>query len=685
MVRTTLFLLLLLLTSREMDAQTFQVIARNHADSVVLRWAPVSPVAWQRYNTYGYRVERLLINENTDPGSPSTRIGPDTIRPWSLERFKSNFSKEHPYAGPAVQLLYGEQSVKNASTEDLTKVKDASTELTMRYSFTLLMADMDAPVAQALGLRFADHDVKANAQYLYRVITLDPEEPDTAVIGVNRMLGADVIPLGPALYFDEEEKQVRLKWEKETGAAQFSAFWVERSEGSGAWKRLHSTPFIPTTDRDKPSPLIYFSDTTMERNYVPYRYRVLGITPFGELSLDAPIITAMARDRTPPKPPLLTEVKDEKGKLVVHWEQPDQAADLKGYRVEKAPTALGGHYSLHTGLLPKKTFSFTDTSSILIGENHYRVAAVDTSGNVSYSNAGYGFLIDSVAPAAPYGIAGVIDTTGLVTLHWPQGKEPDLLGYRVFFANAPDHEFNNVTPYPLADTLFHDTLQIKTLTKRIYYRVLAVDLNFNHSAFSNTLVLTRPDIVRPVAPVFKDYLVTDSAVTIHFIPSSSNDVARHDLQRKEQTGTWSTVLSMAANDNRRTWIDTTVHGPAYYSYQMLAVDSAGNTSKDGLSLDVRVYERLKREAVRQVTAVRMDDKVVHVSWDRVPGKVKHYVIYRSKDASEPTPLGYTLAGKNAYDDIRLIGKGSYTYLVQAVYEDGSASAVVRSRPPLELR
>jgi len=684
MVRSPL-LLFVLLISMDLDAQSFHVISRNHTDSVVLRWAPISPTTWQRYNTYGYRVERLTVDGNTNAKTRPLRIGPDTIRPWTLDRFVTTFSKDHPYAGPATQLLYGESSVKNAGTHNMTSVQDASTELTMRYSFTLLMADMDASIAQALGLRFADHDVQANAHYLYRVITLDPEHRDTAIVGVNRALGAEVIPPGPTLYFDEEEKQVRLKWEKETGEAQFSAFWVERADGPGAWKRLHSTPFVPTMDKDKPSPLIYFSDTTMERNYVPHRYRVLGITPFGELSIDAPIISAMGRDRTPPTPPLLTEVKDEKGKLVVHWEQAEHSGDLKGYRVEKAPTALGGHYPLHTGLLPKNTTSFTDTSSFLVGENHYRVAAVDTSGNVSYSNAGYGFLIDSVAPAAPFGIAGVIDTTGLVTLHWPQGKEPDLLGYRVFFANAPDHEFNNVTPYPVADTLFRDTLQIKTLTKRIYYRVVAVDQNYNHSAFSRTLVLTRPDLVPPVAPVFKDYLVTDSAVTIHFIPSSSDDVARHDLQRKQQTGTWSTVLTMAANDTRRTWMDTTVNGPAYYSYQMLAVDSAGNISLDGLSLDVRVHERMKRDAVRQVTAVRTDDNMVHVSWDRVPGKVKHYVIFRSKDASEPMPLGHALAEKNAYDDIRLTGKGSYTYLVQAVFEDGSASAIVRSQPALELR
>ncbi len=313
MARSSLFLFLLLLTSLQLDAQSFHVITRNYSDSVVLRWAPVSPLAWQRFNTFGYRVERLTVDGNTNSRTPSVRIGPDTIRPWSKDRFVSTFTPEHPYGGPAAQLLYGESSVKNASAQNMVSVQDASTELTMRYSFTLLMADMDASVAQALGLRFADRDVQGNAHYLYRVITLDPEHPDTAIVGVNRALGAEVVPPGPALYFDEEDKQVLLKWETETGEASFSAFWVERAEGNGTWKRLHSTPFVPTMNKDKPSPLIYFSDTTMEGNYRPHQYRVLGISPFGELSQDAPTITAMGRDRTPPTPPLLTEVKDEKG------------------------------------------------------------------------------------------------------------------------------------------------------------------------------------------------------------------------------------------------------------------------------------------------------------------------------------------------------------------------------------
>jgi autonomous glycyl radical cofactor GrcA len=133
------------------------------------------------------------------------------------------------------------------------------------------------------------------------------------------------------------------------------------------------------------------------------------------------------------------------------------------------------------------------------------------------------------------------------------------------------------------------------------------------------------------------------------------------------------VLSLNANDDRRMWTDTTVSGPAYYSYQMLAVDSAGNVSKDGVPLEVRVHERMKRDQVLNVRATRMDENVVQVNWKGPAGKVRHYVIYRSKDLGTLMPLGSVPSDTLSYSDIRLAGKGSYTYSVQAVFEDGSGS------------
>ncbi|MBK8531131.1 MAG: hypothetical protein IPL64_04470 [Flavobacteriales bacterium] len=679
--------LLLLGVIQNAHGQSIQAIARNHADSVVLRWAPVNAIAWERYASHGYRVERIAITNTTSRRDPFTRIGPDRILPLTLEELAARFPADHTGAAALAQLMHAPPKSPAPQPGDMMAAKSSADELTMRWSTCLLLADLEAPIAQAQGLRLVDREVRPNTNYLYRVIVLDPEFPDTALVSVDRTLGPEAPPNGPFIHAEENERRVDLRWEREQTNTDFTGFWVERSTDGRTWSRLHSAPFISTDgDAEQRNPFHYYSDTTLTRNYEPHRYRVIGITPFGELSPNAPEISAMGRDRTPPPPPMLTEVQDERGRLVVHWEQPEQASDLKGYRVEKAPTAKGGHYPLHLGLLPTSARSFADTSTFLLAENHYRVAAIDTAGNVSHSTAGYGHLLDSIAPAAPMELTGNIDTSGVVTVRWKLGKEPDILGYRVFFANATDHEFNNLSPEPFADTVYVDTLQLNTLTKRIHYRVVAVDRNYNHSPMSAMLTLVRPDTIPPVTPVFKNYLVSDSAVVIHFIPSSSTDVARHELYRMQPNDPERTlVLSLNANDDRRMWTDTTVSGPAYYSYQMLAVDSAGNVSKDGVPLEVRVHERMKRDQVLNVRATRMDENVVQVNWKGPAGKVRHYVIYRSKDLGTLMPLGSVPSDTLSYSDIRLAGKGSYTYSVQAVFEDGSGSPIAYATKPVDLR
>lgn len=678
-MRCTIALLLTLLCTGA-QAQALGLIARNTSDSIVLRWAPTGHVAWRANNVTGYRVERLLIDENTTRRTKWTPIGADRFVPLTLEQMKSRFAVDHPWAGAVAQLLHGAKGESVPS--DLVPASQVADAQRMEWSMCMLMADMDAGMADALGLRCVDRSIAKDANYLYRVIAMDPTRPDTAVVAVNRAWGAEPIPHGPLIASDEREQEVQLRWEAPIAGA-FSGYWVERSTDGNRWQRMHQRPFIPTSSTGELAGIIYWSDTTIVANYRPMKYRVLGITPFGEVSNEAPVIIAMGRDRTPPTAAAITEVKDERGKLVVHWEHRDPSPDLKGYLVEKSHASNGAYYPLHRDLLAPGTKRFADTSSFLLGENHYRIAAFDTSGNRMNSNPGYGFLIDSIAPAPPSGLTGRIDSSGAVTVKWRLGKEPDIMGYRVFFANAADHEFNNLTPLPIQDTVFTDTLQVRTLTKRIHYKVVAVDRNYNHSAFSGMLTLERPDLVAPVAPVFKHYNVTDTAVTIDFIGSTSADLKLHRLLRKAPgEETWKEVLVLPASDKRRSWTDRTMSGPAYYSYTMVAIDSAGNSSARAVPLNVRVHQKSKHAAAVQVKATRVDERTVQVSWQKAKGAVHHYVVYRALNDGAMVVMGHVSGSASTYSDIRLAGKGSYTYHVQAVFDDGLSSAVVQAASPV---
>ncbi|MBK9421893.1 MAG: hypothetical protein IPN44_12705 [Flavobacteriales bacterium] len=672
-----LFATAVLLVCTALQAQDLRMIARSTPDSVVLRWAPMSASTWHRTNQYGYKVVRIEVQDNIAP--IRVRLNPDTVRPWTLEQFRTRFPVQHRYAPVAAQTLYGKTFAATSPAGDPRPNPDAETEQTMRWGIAMLYADYDAGVATALGLRWVDRTAKRDARYLYRVISLDPLHPDSASLGIDRVLDTMPPPVNPTVTAEEKEGRIALKWPKADMIAPFSGYWIERKSASGTWIRLNDAPFVQTEPKsDRPNTEVTYTDTTIAGNYIPYQYRVIGITAFAETATDAPIVTAMGRDRTPPPNPVMKGVKDENGKLVVHWEQPEGATDLRGFRVEKAPRANGLFLPLHKGLLPTTARSFTDTSTYLLEENHFRVFAVDTAGNESKSMLGYGSALDSVPPAPPVGLEAVIDTNGVVTLRWKLGPELDIMGYRVFFANAADHEFNNLTPQPLADTVFTDTIQIKTLTKKIYYRVVAVDRNYNHSAFSGTLGVTKPDVVSPVAPVFSTYLASDSAVTLSFVPSSSADVATHQLLRRSSSDTtWRAIATWNANENKRNFVDRGIAAPEFYAYYLQATDSAGNRSLRSAPVEVRVKSIYHAAAPKEVLAVKMDD-IVQVQWSIAETGVKYFVIYRSKDGSPMLSIASAPADKTKYVDIRLQGTGVYRYAVKAVYLNGVSSSLQES-------
>ncbi|HRD52285.1 MAG TPA: hypothetical protein PKY96_06520 [Flavobacteriales bacterium] len=314
----------LLLFSAALHAQSIQVAAFNSTDSVVVRWAPASVQAWERFNRYGCRIERVDVSTNE---RTAIRLSTDTLRPMSLEQVKLRL-KDNPHAPVVAQALYGAEL--RPKPGDLRAQMDAADQSKLRWSLCALYADIDPAIAQALGYRWVDKQVSASAHYLYRVINLDPERADTAMVGVDRKRGPDGVPAGPAIGASEQEGRIDIHWEAEAARLNFSAYWIERVQGNGAWQRLNSAPFVPMdSDRGKLQRFTW-KDTTIAANYTPYRYRVLGITPFGSMSVENTVITAMGRDRTAPPSPEMKGVKEENGKLVVHWEQPEGARDLKG-------------------------------------------------------------------------------------------------------------------------------------------------------------------------------------------------------------------------------------------------------------------------------------------------------------------------------------------------------------------
>lgn len=660
------------------DDEHFTILAKHYKDSIVVRWAPLNAAEWAQMNRYGYRLERFEIDENTKGNVTPKRLSPDTLRPYSIEKWKASFSKDHPYAPVAVQALYGKQFSTNSFNSDVASIKAQSQEIMLRYSFSLLMADLDAATAKGLALRWCDNNLPSKGAVQYRLISLHPTIKDTVEVGIRLEDPVEEVPEPPLLEAESGDRSVNLRWDTKPSNPIFTAYWLERSVDFGStWNRTSKQPVIKT---DQPGTVkeeryIYYSDTLITENYKPIWYRLQGITPFAELSKYSPIMVSMGKDVNAPPAPVMKEPKDVGGKLQVIWEYSELPKDFKEFRIGKSSFINGPFEQVDKVVLPANARTWIDDATDAIGENYYVVYAYDTTGNMSVSLPAYGFLRDSIAPGKPDKPSGTIDTNGVVRLHWKLGKEPDIIGYRVYFGNASYHEFSNLTPKPHRDTAFTDTITLNTLTKKIYYKIAAVDRNYNHSETSEILMLSRPDTIRPVEPLFAGYRVKEQEVYLQFVPSSSKDVKEHRLMRRESgTEKWNEIVKWNKPEIRKEYRDNSVKGSEYYQYTLVAIDSAGNVSDMAPTVDVRVVPKVSKSEVKNVRAAyNKEKKVVTLDWDKPEAVVAHYEIYRGKDGRRPISLTTAEGAAIRFEDATYTGKGKYVYMIKAIYKDNGES------------
>ena len=267
-----------------------------------------------------------------------------------------------------------------------------------------------------------------------------------------------------------------------------------------------------------------------------------------------------------------------------------------------------------------------------------------------------------------------VDTTGRLVLAWKPNTEPDIYGYRVYRANDAGDEYSQITVAPVQDTMFIDTINLKTLTPDIYYQLMAIDKRQNHSQFSEPLKVERPDIVPPAPPVVTGIRSTPSGVEISWIASTSPDVAKHRLLRKEKSeGSSMVIFEISISDSTRTLTDTTAQTGIAYHYNLVAIDKSGNISTPSAEM---AGEKIPVSAASGLGDLRAkaDRKgfLIELSWKAPEKKVTKYIIYRKTGDNGRLAVYTAITGeKPEYRDTRVKADTNFTYMVRAVLDDGS--------------
>ena len=131
----------------------------------------------------------------------------------------------------------------------------------------------------------------------------------------------------------------------------------------------------------------------------------------------------------------------------------------------------------------------------------------------------------------------------------------------------------------IQDTIFRDTFDLQSLTETGYYRITALDFNYNVSGFSDWLEVVKPDIVPPSSPIITNHESLNKGIAIYYVESSSKDVEYYILQR-EKGSSWIAIDSVDHFKSKGFLVDSTdLELGSLYRYRIRAVDDVGNISK----------------------------------------------------------------------------------------------------------
>ncbi|MDP4240767.1 MAG: hypothetical protein Q8904_14995 [Bacteroidota bacterium] len=660
------------LYAQEVPGTSVKLLARPLPDSILLRWAPDNYAGLKVGNKYGYYVVRLTIMKagKLIHSPRPVFLTREPIKPWPLAKCEP-LADSDKYMAVAAQAIYGETfSVSAGKNASILDVVNKAKEQDSRFSFALFCADQSRNAAIASGLWYTDRNVKKDEKYLYRVFLAAPRNivrSDTAFVFTGT---EEYLPLPKPLRFSAEfgNKSVILHWDQRILSSYYNSYQIERSEDSIHFSPLRMQPLVQVNKKEEETEEAMFVDT-LSTNGKTYYYQLFGISAFGEKSPASDEVKGQGVD-DPGFAPEITSKKEVDGRIALEWEFKGEKAHNIGFRIlRSAKLDLG--YSMISPLLSPDVHSFVD--SLPLPVNYYKVMVLGADGNTKISFPALMQPVDSLPPSPPVGLLAIADTTGRVVLHWKANHEPDLMGYRVYRANAPYEEFSQLTVSAIPDTFLIDTINLKTTTRHIYYQVMAVDRRMNHSPFSAILEVERPDIVPPSPPAITDIHSTSDGVFLKWANSSSNDVAEHVVFRRARGDKNYLVLAhFPVSDTLHSFMDTTAVCGEEYDYTVKARDKSGLFSPPAPE---RAGERIAMSRVLPLKGLKATaDRhglCVNLTWEKPEAKVLKYVIYRQEGETGTLVTYRTVSGNNLFfSDQRVNSDTYYNYMVEAVMEGG---------------
>jgi len=634
-----LFLLFISLSYSQTKHATVMVNARAQKDKILIRWAVNSPIEWQKANKKGFIITRsTVLRDGIVLSKPEkTLLTPKPLLPEPLDSWLDLVQKDNN-AAIIAQSLYGDSFEVSAAKEgDLSKIVNMADEINQRYTFALYAADMSFSSALKAGWGYIDENVKKNEVYAYQVSVFEsPKVKESSyMIGLKDY---SVLPAPTDFIAIPDDKKVLLSWDYETFKRIYTSYMVEKSTDGINFSPIATTPLVNLNDKDEhPSKSMYYIDT-LSVNEKVYHYRLYGITSFGEKGELTKTITATGVSAVVTPARLVDYNIINSNEVNLEWDYPKEAEGfIQGYEINLADNDKGP-YKVVTKIIPPSERKLNYKEN-LFPSNYFTISVVGKNNQRLTSQSMLVQPVDSIPPAKPVGLEGIIDSLGVVRLKWKPNLEKDLRGYRILKANNTGEEFVDIYHQSYVGNDYQDSVSLKMTNNKVYYRIAAEDMRFNISDPSEILVLDKPDKIPPAAPIFKDYDNKDGKVKLKWIRSYSEDVVGYSLRRREN-GQEKWIEIKQINDTIQEYTDDRVENKKIYQYAILAKDKSNLwSSLDHSTITINVLDFTPVKVINFLQGLPdRENKKIVLSWDYVKNKSKilGVSIYKNTKGTPPT-------------------------------------------------
>ncbi len=611
-------------------AEDIAFAAKQIDKFVHLRWACGNPIAYGVVRSKGMNIYRNEISAYIKDGKEVVKIGKRVkinkkpITPQSLAIWKANFELQDTNAAAAVQCIHGAGLHQIKKGQELDNFFERHADQNNKLLILQLLADRYPKIAEFAGLGYIDSTAAPDKLYSYSLEVVTPPKQKTSwsASKIVQTVSNYTKPKMISLQANQLERAVQLYWDRESCSKMFNAFFIERSSDGKQWTKLnykpHYSPIYSDTAKFD-NQFMHYTDS-VPVNYRPFHYRIIGVNAYGERSNPSTPIVANGVDRTPPKKPRITQVVLTETAGDINWEFKGDMREISGFYCERSYSMDGPWMQLHETVLPPIVRQFRDTLPIPHFANYYRVNAIDTAGNMAFSEPFVKSMNDSIPPNKPEDLSASVSETGYLSLVWKQDNSLDFNGYIVYFSHIRNGKYVPISGRLFNQAKYFQQLDATTLHEQEFIYIVAVDRSMNPSLHSDTITIQKPDYIPPALPVFTDFKVNDDYITLHWAHSSSRDLKFTHLLRSDDQG--KSYKKLASLDAKTlTYKDSDLAADQIYHYVMIAEDDAKNVSDTSAAYYLRSY----RASIQPPTGLNYKDG--QLTWTNPSSSDTQFLLY----------------------------------------------------------